>query len=59
MVIQYDDILELITFLAEKRNIQVTVRESGMGGFLAGTAAALGNIVIDIILLLLSRCHIC
>ncbi len=46
MVIRYNDVLSLITTLADDEGLQVSVRESVKGGLIAGSACALGGILL-------------
>jgi hypothetical protein len=46
MVIRYNDIVSVITTLADENNIQVSVKETLKGGFIAGTSCTLGGLLL-------------
>ncbi len=46
MVIRYNDVLSLITTLADDEGLRVSVRESVKGGLIAGLACALGGVLL-------------
>ena len=46
MVIRYNDIVHVITTLADEENITVAVKETLKGSLIAGGACALGGLVL-------------
>ena len=45
MVVQYNDILKIVTTLGDDENLQITVKQSAKGGLIAGISCALGGLL--------------
>ena len=45
MVIQYEDILTIITTLGDDENLRITVKQSAKGGLIAGISCAVGGLI--------------
>ena len=45
MVVQYNDILKIVTTLGDDENLQITVKQSAKGGLIAGISCALGGLI--------------
>lgn len=45
MVIQYNDILNIITTLCDDENLRITVKQSAKGGLIAGISCAVGGLI--------------
>ncbi len=46
MVIRYNDIVQVVTTLADEENIQVAVKETLKGGLIAGSACIAGGLLL-------------
>ena len=45
MVVQYNDILNIITTLGDDENLRITVKQSAKGGLIAGVTCAVGGLI--------------
>ena len=45
MVIQYKDILNIITTIGDDENLRITVKQSAKGGLIAGISCAVGGLI--------------
>ena len=45
MVVQYNDILKIITTLMDDENLQITVKQSAKGGLIAGISCTVGGLI--------------